>query len=608
MPTPRRATRAAALWSLLLTSALSAPAFGHPIPTGAEVAQQDFTPATDEAVERSITELRQAMRRVADVTGGETARGAAWRTYLEWDHLDDRLSPAGLGEPHLWLRALRIASGPGPGFDSKEFAAYRDALRRLAALARVRSASDPHSAHAETLARLSAALGDAESVADHRRVRRAVAELAGTGQAATLRQQLQAAYADSNLIVVVPREALSSLSRTTVETHPVRMTVDGADVRGVATTTVRATLDAPPSASGVRLAVSLQGVSRSRTTAYRDGVATQNAGVFRYGSSAAVLLDANGLTVSPLTTSGQLDSQLLRVCSSRRGLRALFQRRIARRRQPIARYDAQRQSIAQADAAGEAWLHQTLQQARERVSAEVLRPLRARDVELAVNECRTTPTLVRLGCRVAAPGRLAVNGTLGARAIGDLPTLHVHESALTSVVAPAFVGRVAPLRVALKELFGGAGASAEPGGAPREVVATFDPDNPVEIQIDDDTLAVVLRLDRIEMSGSRYAGMELRLGYTISDSPSGVGLRAAPPEVLAAERADGTRPRLGIRDFALRRVLTNTAERDQPPSIDAQELLDRLWPDAGLSVAALRAGAGWLGVAVEAESLGAPGA
>jgi hypothetical protein len=80
-------------------------------------------------------------------------------------------------------------------------------------------------------------------------------------------------------------------------------------------------------------------------------------------------------------------------------------------------------------------------------------------------------------------------------------------------------------------------------------------------------------------------------------------VRSGPPEVALPKRPDGTRPKLGIRDYALRRILTNVAERDAPQRSELvlrqlRPPLDSLEP---LVVRELVLNNGWFCVAIEPE-------
>jgi hypothetical protein len=80
-------------------------------------------------------------------------------------------------------------------------------------------------------------------------------------------------------------------------------------------------------------------------------------------------------------------------------------------------------------------------------------------------------------------------------------------------------------------------------------------------------------------------------------------VRSGPPEVAPPKRPDGTRPKLGVRDYALRRILTNVVERDAPQRSELvlrqlRPPLDRLQP---LVVRELMLHEGWFCVAIEPD-------
>jgi hypothetical protein len=163
--------------------------------------------------------------------------------------------------------------------------------------------------------------------------------------------------------------------------------------------------------------------------------------------------------------------------------------------------------------------------------------------------------------------------------------------------------RTMSLRAALQQLLGSAAATQ--GDDDRPLNITFDEKCPLNVSFEEGQMTISLCGQGYESGGKRYSAMDIELALHPERAGDGWWLvQSRPPQVMLPISADGRRPKLGLRDYALRRILTNVLERDVPRRMELKVAnlpspLDRLGP---LTACEVLVGDGWFCLATKPDT------
>jgi hypothetical protein len=146
----------------------------------------------------------------------------------------------------------------------------------------------------------------------------------------------------------------------------------------------------------------------------------------------------------------------------------------------------------------------------------------------------------------------------------------IHQSAINNS-ATVLSDRTEALDVALRRFLTAGNLAVD--RQPDPVWITFADRRPLSVTFHDDEMTLALSGKSYVYRKQRYSGMDIILRYRLKASGATPEfVLSESPQVLLPMRADGGRPRGGVRTITLRRILTNVLQRDAPKSILLDEL------------------------------------
>lgn len=345
--------------------------------------------------------------------------------------------------------------------------------------------------------------------------------------------------------------------------------------------------------------IKVTGESNSRTQSHRQGVTTYNSGRLMFASSAAVEFNERGFEISPFATTATLQTQLLNVSTPFLGIRHLVAQRMARDRQPIARREAESKAIRQLSEDFSEELRTSLKPLIEKYDEKVRRPLLCCDLFPSTSKFRIRNKRVELEYSFDLGYRLAAYDPPDCHHTNDAVSVSIHESAFNNSFSSSLAMRRMALTGVFQRMFGHGDVSENDHDEP-PLFLTFADQRPLTLAFNDQVLTLALNVREFASAGQRYAAMEIQLKYQLDKEDAQWVLKAHEPTVLMPRRADGGRPKLGIRNYSLRRILLNTIARDQPPRLLMKEIIASLATVNSIQLEQVQIKNGWLQFNVQA--------
>ncbi len=549
-------------------------------------------------MEAARNEVRRALNAVQDFVGTRTAKALAWKKFMLWDQQLAQLTAAKPIDVAFWQSVLRLETRDSPGLEHEAFRYHRAAVRELIDVFEASQNADLKAEYEKTLTELAAALPKGnEKISAERadKINRSFARLYRQGQAAELVQAIRAQYSLPNVALTIPASFVERMGSGDMDSeYAVNDVINGARVQGSGRLVgTRKFSLADDKKQGV-LSISMAGTTDSLTQGYQDGVTVQTRSVLRFKSTSAVHMTPLGFNVLPFATAADLNNQILRISTTYGGRRDSEARsRVYGRRESDRREGERRATYRLKTSFGEEVAKQ-FQPAQDYYDEKVRNPLLRYD--RFPDDVSVTSSTSQLRIRAVVATDYQLGAPLPMPAFGKETELKfaVHQSVFNHSTVPFLAGEKMSLQDAARRALTFSAATA--GGASDSLQITFNDAAPLRVSFESGLLSIVLSGAAYQQGGQRYSGMDLALAFRPEQKDGKWWLvQARDPEVMLPKLPDGTRPKLGVRDYALRRILTNVIKRDVPArsELEMLKLPPPLDSSQGMAISTVLVRDGW---------------
>jgi hypothetical protein len=416
-------------------------------------------------------------------------------------------------------------------------------------------------------------------------------------------QQIRQRYGHPNLQVTVPARFLVKNGNGEMDSdYGVSDYINGARVTGSGRLTGTREFQLQKDEQRGLIGVTFSGATNSVTRAYQDGVRVQTQSTLRFTSSSAVHVVPEGFDVQPFASNAQLSNRIQWIATSYSGRRDSEARSRVYGRQEVDRREGQRKAIYRLNTSFYRELKSQFEPAQTFYEERFRRPLLRFDQFPDDVQVSSDESHLRIRADCAAGYQLTAQAPPPSFGKDSEIKLAIHQSALNNTVSAFLASQTMPLRDAVRRTldFGAEPTAADADGAEADADApleiTFSNALPFQVSLEKGLIVFTLSGNAYQRGEQRYAGMDIVLRFR-PEQKSGKWwlVQAQPPEVLLPRLPDGTRPKLGIRDYALRRILTNVIQRDVPErtEIEALELPPPLNQAGELVAASVLVRDGW---------------
>jgi hypothetical protein len=572
---------------------------------------ETFTAPGVAELTRAKADVRGAVAGVEMLFVSKPDKLHEWRIYLDWQEQERQLA-ADPGDPEFWRATYRLLARNHPGLERPEFRAYRAAIRALSDLVETAQHPDPAgeiAASRDELSQMMGGDGQAPQQLDPQQLDRAgelLSLLHRRGGSSDFIEKIREPYSHPNVYVAVSEKCLARLANTEIQRDIVindffRGSVVRGNGRFVATQT--ATLSPNGSDHGF-VQLGIRGTTTSDTTSAQQGVSVRTHNVLNFESTAGLLLDKNGITAWPWATSGTLRSDLCNVATDFKfKLRENKARQVVESRRATDRREAEAKAIRDLNRSFDSEIPNLLEPTNRQYQEYVRKPLLRFDRFPSDLHFSAAAAKLQLQCVLADRQELAAPGEPPPLRKDSLVRICVHQSAINNTFGQILNSQ----NVSLQKAFGQQLVSATKPSSVDVLPETpslaiqFRESNPISVMFADGHVRVEYSGASYSKQGQRYSGMDIILEYAVEFADGqAVLVQSTDPQVVLPKGPDGTRRRLGVRDYALRRILKNVLERELPARIDLSTG-DLPAPFDALTVAAVEAENGWLSVSLEMQ-------
>ena len=539
-----------------------------------EAARADFQPVGKPEIQHALTTMRAAQKGVRRFLANRPQYAQGWKNYLNWDEQNRQLASLEALDASFWrvvyLREFRSAAG----LDHSAFQMHRAATRRMINV--LESAADESLSdhYQSTLDRLATLLDDGSAGVDADQadeVARLLDELDRQQQASGLVKNIREAFAQRNILVHIPERLVDRERTGTIEEDfQVNQRVGGARVRGSGVITAKYEWAPKASKDGAMWRMNIRGDSISRTTAYQNRVSVGSRATIPFHSIGTVRFDLTGFHVSDFTTTGRLRLRTTSIRTPFRGIRHRIARRRALQHQGGSRYRSERNAKRDISASFRREVESRIADANRRYQEEVLLPLKCFDQMPSDAVIRTTDDSIQVGLRLANGRQLSALEGVDNFYTGDQFRLAVHQSALNNA-ASSLAGKSRSLGRILRRLQGSNLEESEKEQP--DVDIAFADFSPLNLSLNDDKVVVRLTGKGFRRGGKKYSAMEIKFCYSLGyEHGEHYLVLEGEPLVQHSLDSNGSRPKVGVRDLSLRRILLSILERDLPQRITLNQL------------------------------------
>jgi hypothetical protein len=416
-----------------------------------------------------------------------------------------------------------------------------------------------------------------------------------------LRSALDVHYRNANVRLSISAQLLNDLLPVVApQDRVVRDQILGAQVQGRNRTWTDLSLRLLDDAEHLRLLISADGQSRSRTISSQGPVRMLSRDQSRFQADKELIVSPEGIFTYHATarSSGQttlldLQTRYDQVPVLGWLVRQIALDRHAQQRSRVRTEINQRISQRARDQLDES-IHQRLTSVEGRLERGILEPLRDLQLDPTTMEMRTADQRLVMRYRLAADEQLAAY-TPRPRALPDNAlSVQLHESLPNNLLAQLKLeDRRVELEELMKELSGKLHIQRQDihEEIPPEVVIHLGPDRPIQFEFDNDRVLVTVRIKELQTPKRRWRNFVVRGRYRMDVAPTHVDLQRDGGIELISEQ-------LGFRDqVTLRGIFTKAMTRDHRLNI----LRGRFISDPHLNrlgVTQFVARDGWIGLSV----------
>ena len=346
-----------------------------------------LVPLTDEQIQLARTRVMEAADQLQQfLSRGSSANAEAWKTYLQWDQLQDQLTGPARPDPDQVGRvAARYFTGQ-PGLDLTPFVEVREALLGYRRLLMAQADADLQQRLSEQLQALREILQGASD-----RPTAAAAEIAARlewleqlGQAPELVERIRGCYGHPNLLASVSSEMIATrFDDNVARTSPVRETILGTPIRGLAYTAGKLSARLIPSDETALIEIVMNGTTTSNTVGYHPPVTIHSDGITQVLARKRLLIDDLGVRAEPACASCSTSTQIKCIGTAKRLGSQMIQRvawKRAHAQKPQAECISARLAEVRVAQQMDQQALEVIASSNGRLESKVRRPLRAKSL------------------------------------------------------------------------------------------------------------------------------------------------------------------------------------------------------------------------------------
>lgn len=590
----------------------------------------DYQPVTTEEVDQARSRLATSAAELERFLIPGSRRGEAWKTYLEWQGVQESLAAGSDGDLDALRRSLDQLRSGADGLQLAPFRSVAAAMEDYINLATMARARDQQAFIDRQLELLATYLDRYESEPTTRarfEIERRIEFLTGIGRGTELTTALRNRFNHANVRAEISERFLSRVvSDSIYEVGPVRDCILGTAIRGTGRTTGSVSIETVPSLERAALVLRLSGVTCSETLGYNDPVVIRSSGTTPFTATKRIELEDAEFWNYPTKVSATTSTITRSVKKQGGGLGSRLVEAIGERqveeKKPRANYIAARHAEERIANNLDEELVPRLQDARYEYETQFQQELDRRNAKPRFVAFSSTDDSVHLDMLQAGRGELGADTAPGEFTAGHDVTVRVHETGAANMASAILAGATLSkqskegnpkLSVELPDFLRKAidkareEAEAEPAEdddrefKPWSIV--FRRQRPVTFEFADNMVKLRLHAARIQTGDDTYDGWDILVNYAMQVENGELLLnRDGEIEVIptAFDPADGgglTNRQVGLRGN-LARELNRQAEagRGFPKQIeiDPLELPDDMAEHGPLFVQNAASSAGWL--------------
>lgn len=316
-------------------------------------------------------------------------------------------------------------------------------------------------------------------------------------------------------------------------------------------------------------AVNFNGTNSSQTRATQQRVTVRQRGTLQFESRGEVRFDFSGFRTRNVATTGSLRTRTTSISTPFRGIRRRIALRRVRERSGSNRRIAERVGLRQASQSFRKELQTAVSRMNRDYQSQVITPLTENDIYPKSTRVVSRNNAVHVGLCFADTADEQFATPREDFYDGKQLRLAVHQAAVNYTSRP-LAGETRSLSATLRNVVSG---KAKSDGSDADLKIRFADAAPFVVSFNEKKLNVTLHAEGFERAGQVYRGMEISFTYR-SEENEGLQSLVLDEKPLVHPPLDenGNRPKLGLRDVSLRRILVNILERDLPEQISVAEL------------------------------------
>lgn len=373
-----------------------------------------------------------------------------------------------------------------------------------------------------------------------------------------------------NFMLHIPSHLIRISGEDNVQqSFPVSQCIAGSRVRGSGNLTGNYQQQLIGSNQSALWDIDFQGTSFSRTRATQQRVTVRQHGTLNFESNGKVRFDFSGFRTGKVSTSGKLRTRTTSTYTPFKGLRRRIALRRVRNQSGSNRRIAERIGLRDVSNSFRRELQSAVSKMNRDYQREVITPLVKNDIYPIRTSVVSHNKAVQVALCFAPSAQNRFTTPREEFYAGKQLRLAVHQDAVNYTSKP-LAGKSKSLSATLQNVVSG---DQDAEGSESDLRIKFAEHSPFVVSFADETLTVTLSAEGFERAGQAYGGMEISFAYRSEvEQDEQVLVLAGQPLVQRPTDEAGKRPKLGLRDLSLRRILVNVLKRDLPERIAVSEL------------------------------------
>ncbi|MGY8770920.1 MAG: hypothetical protein ACKVH8_21120 [Pirellulales bacterium] len=535
-----------------------------------------FQAITEADLQDAVNKTKQELSIIITICSQNPDGLQGWDSYLLWKEQNAQLVSLDKLDVQLWEKIYHRIAYNEVVLEQSMFEPYRHAVKNLLQVLKAKQTLNLKEEYLNILDAIeliltkeipSLTLPEVDQLSRH------LTKLHDYRQAASLIELIRNRFSNPNLFISLSENMIvNTVNSDILETYDISNTIRGASVRGQGKIKANLVLSLPESSEKGLIKVGINGISTSTTTSSQDRVLVQSENELQFNSVSSVSIGSEGLVPQPFATDAELTSKILSIRSPYSGGRRETRVRAeVYSRQSADRQAAEQQAISDLNQAFTDRIIQLVSPVNHAYQTNIRNPLLKYDkfpkkFNLSVSDDRLNiKTTLAADHQLAAP-----SGLFDLKTTADL-AIAFHQSSFRNTINSIVASRKIPLNVALAVDFLFKEKTSTEKKAPASI--QYSESDPIHIQFDKDILQITHSGESITSGDQRVSGMDIIIKYRLEKKDNSFFfILSESPLVVLPRKADGTRPKLGFRDYSARRILKNIIERDLPKRISLTDL------------------------------------